>query len=127
MRKKHKDHPYDKNLRTHAGALDQAEPSSSADPHPPPPGVSMRTRSPRRKRVLPLPGMRSMEPSARIISVRPGAASPPPARQTVRSRLAPVSEQGHGGVGQHFDFSDDAVAAAMFSFPTAARAQRILH
>src|ERR1019366_764750 len=49
------------------------------------------------------------------------------ARQAVRSRLASVGEQGHRGIGQHFHFSDDAVAAAMFSFPAAARAQRILH
>src|ERR1019366_9079190 len=49
-------------------------------PQPPPPGVSMRTRSPRRRRVLPLLGMRSVEPSARSISVRPGAPSSPLAR-----------------------------------------------
>src|ERR1022692_1588174 len=49
------------------------------------------------------------------------------AGETVRSRLAPVGEQGHGGVGEHFDFSDDAVAAAMFSRAAAARAQRVLH
>src|ERR1019366_5935606 len=49
------------------------------------------------------------------------------ARETVRPGLAPVSEQSHRSVGQHFHFSDDAVAAAMFAFPAAARAQRILH
>src|ERR1019366_8200923 len=47
--------------------------------------------------------------------------------ETVRLRLAPVGEQGHGGVGEHFHLSDDAVAAAMFAVPAAARAQRILH
>src|SRR5664279_5707440 len=56
----------------------------------------------------------------------PSRRSVAAARETVGSRLAPVGEHGHGGVGEHFYFSDDAVAAAMFSFSAATRTQRIL-
>src|ERR1019366_2915596 len=49
------------------------------------------------------------------------------AGETVRSGLSPISEQSHRGVGEHFHFSDDAVAAAMLSRAAAARAQRVLH
>ena len=43
------------------------------------------------------------------------------AGEAVGSRLAPVGEDGDGGVGEHFDFADDAVAAAMLAFTTAGK------
>src|SRR6202158_2976154 len=47
-------------------------------PQPPPPGVSIVIRSPRRRRVLNFPGIGSTEPSWRVIKVFPGAPSTPP-------------------------------------------------
>src|SRR5260370_221093 len=48
-------------------------------PQPPPPGLSIRTLSPERSLTLDLPGIVSSEPSRRMIKVRPGAPSVPPA------------------------------------------------
>src|ERR1700756_1352727 len=47
-------------------------------PQPPPPGVSIVIRSPRRRRVLNFPGIGSTEPSRRVMKVFPGAPSTPP-------------------------------------------------
>src|SRR6266478_4775145 len=51
-----------------------------AFPQPPPPGDSMRTLSPERRRTLIFPEISSAEPSRRMTSVRPGEPSAPPAR-----------------------------------------------
>src|ERR1700688_1926731 len=47
-------------------------------PQPPPPGVSIVIRSPRRRRALIFPGIGSSEPSRRVMKVFPGAPSTPP-------------------------------------------------
>ena len=47
-------------------------------PHPPPPGLSIRIRSPLRKRALNFPGRVCFEPSARRICALPTAPLAPP-------------------------------------------------
>src|SRR6202051_4124855 len=47
-------------------------------PQPPPPGVSIVIRSPRRRRALNFPGIGSTEPSRRVMKVFPGAPSAAP-------------------------------------------------
>ena len=98
--------------------------SSSERPHPPPPGVSIRMRSPALRSIFALPG-RLLASRAAHENIFAGRARPSTG-ESVRRDCPPLGEHAHVRIDQAFEFANQSVAAARLPAATRAAPDSIL-